>query len=40
MFKLWKKVSGEAHILLDIRIPTHTLKLMEIMLYNSIDHCI
>lgn len=40
MFKLWKKVSGEAHILLDIRILSHTLKLMEIMLYNSIDHCI
>lgn len=38
MFRLWKKVSIEARILLDIRIPSHTLKFKEIMPYNSIAH--
>lgn len=33
-----KKVSIEVHILLNIRIASHTLKLMEIMPYNSIAH--
>lgn len=38
MFKLWKKVLIVAYILLDIRIPSHTLKLMKIMPYHSIAH--
>lgn len=38
MFRLWKKVSIEARILLDIRISSHTLKFKEIMPYNSIAH--
>lgn len=38
MFKLWKKVSIEACILLDIRTPSHTLKFKGIMPYNSIAH--